>query len=40
MVSVGFYMLVLMGSQFTSWDGVETWVRQHALLVPVPFVGV
>lgn len=37
---VGLYMLVLMGSQFTSWDGVETWVRQHALLVPVPFVGV
>ena len=34
------YLFVLFGSQFTSWDGVDTWVRQHALLVPVPFVGI
>lgn len=33
------YLLVLGASQYTSWDGVDTWVRQHALLVPVPFVG-
>lgn len=34
------YMLVLSASQFTSWNGIETWIAQHALLVPVPFVGV
>nr|WP_246112447.1 DUF4013 domain-containing protein [Allorhodopirellula solitaria] len=33
------YLVVLGASQYTSWDGVDTWVRQHALLVPVPFVG-
>ncbi len=37
---VAVYLFVLFGSQFTSWDGVDTWVRQHALLVPVPFVGI
>jgi len=37
---VAFYLFVLFGSQFTSWDGVDTWVRQHALLVPLPFIGV
>ncbi|WP_236621512.1 DUF4013 domain-containing protein [Rhodopirellula sallentina] len=37
---VGVYMLVLFASQYTSWDGVDTWIRQHALLVPVPFVGI
>ncbi|MCC9640797.1 DUF4013 domain-containing protein [Rhodopirellula sp. JC740] len=37
---VAAYVLVLSVSQYTSWDGVETWVRQHALLVPVPFVSV
>ncbi len=34
------YLLVLFASQYTSWDGVDTWIRQHALLVPVPFVGI
>ncbi|MEM8913016.1 MAG: DUF4013 domain-containing protein [Planctomycetota bacterium] len=34
------YLAVLTASQFTSWDGVQTWIAQHALLVPVPFVGV
>jgi len=34
------YLVVLWASQYTSWDGVDTWVRQHALLVPVPFVGI
>ncbi len=33
------YLVVLGASQYTSWDGVDTWVRQHAFLVPVPFVG-
>ncbi len=33
------YLAVLGASQYTSWDGVDTWIRQHALLVPVPFVG-
>lgn len=37
---VGLYLLFLTASQYTSWDGLETWVRQHAFLVPVPFVGV
>lgn len=37
---VAMYLAVLFGSQFTSWDGVDTWVRQHALLVPLPFIGV
>ena len=39
-IIVATYLLVLFGSQFTSWDGVDTWVRQHALLVPVPFIGI
>lgn len=39
-VMVATYLFVLFGSQFTSWDGVDTWVRQHALLVPVPFIGI
>ncbi|MCM2374735.1 DUF4013 domain-containing protein [Aporhodopirellula aestuarii] len=34
------YLVVLLASQYTSWDGVDTWIRQHALLVPVPFVGI
>ncbi len=33
------YLLLLLVSQYAAWDGVETWVRQHALLVPVPFEG-
>jgi len=37
---VALYLFVLFGSQFTSWDGVDTWIRQHALLVPLPFIGV
>ncbi|MEL7335585.1 MAG: DUF4013 domain-containing protein, partial [Planctomycetota bacterium] len=35
-VIVGFYLLVVWGSQYTSWDGVDTWIQQHAVLVPVP----
>ncbi|MEM6365080.1 MAG: DUF4013 domain-containing protein [Planctomycetota bacterium] len=37
---VAIYLGVLTASQYTSWDGIETWLHQHALLVPVPFVGV
>jgi hypothetical protein len=36
---VGTYLLFLYLSQYTSWDGLQTWVQQHAILVPVPFVG-
>lgn len=34
------YLAVLTISPYTSWDGADAWVRQHALLVPVPFVGI
>lgn len=37
---VGTYLLFLYLSQYVSWDGLQTWVQQHAVLVPVPFVGV
>ncbi len=37
---VAIYLTVLTVSQSTSWDGLQTWVRQHAVLIPVPFVGV
>ena len=39
LVVVGIYLSFLTVSQYTSWDGLQTWVRQHAVLVPVPFVG-
>lgn len=37
---VGIYLLFVYLSQYVSWDGLQTWVQQHAVLVPVPFVGV
>lgn len=37
---VGVYLLFLNLSQYTSWEGLQTWVQQHAILVPVPFVGI
>ncbi len=37
---VGVYLLFLALSQYTSWEGLQTWVQQHAILVPVPFVGI
>ena len=37
---VGTYLLFVYISQYVSWDGLQTWVQQHAVLVPVPFVGV
>lgn len=36
---VGIYLLFVYLSQYVSWDGLQTWVQQHAVLVPVPFVG-
>jgi Protein of unknown function (DUF4013) len=37
---VGTYLLFMSLSQYTSWEGLQTWVQQHAILVPVPFVGI
>jgi len=36
---VAVYLLFVFLSQYTSWDGLQTWVHQHAVLVPAPFVG-
>jgi hypothetical protein len=35
---VGIYLLFVYVSQYTSWDGLLTWVQQHAILIPVPFL--
>lgn len=35
---IGFYLLFVYGSQYTSWDGLQTWVQQHAILIPIPFL--
>lgn len=34
---VGIYLIFLYVSQYTSWDGLASWVQQHAILIPVPF---
>lgn len=39
-VVVGIYLVFVYVSQYTSWNGLETWIQQHAILVPFPFVGV
>lgn len=31
------YLTFVYISQYTSWDGLATWVQQHAVLIPVPF---
>lgn len=36
---VAIYLLFVYLSQYLSWDGLQTWIQQHAVLVPVPFVG-
>jgi hypothetical protein len=36
---VGIYLVFLTLSQYTSWDGLQTWVQQHAVLIPIPFLG-
>ncbi len=33
------YVLVVYGSQFTSWYGIGSLYEQHAFLLPVPFLG-
>ena len=38
-VVVATYLVFLTISQFTSWDGLPTWVEQHAVLFPRPFIG-
>lgn len=35
---VATYLLFVYVSQYTSWDGLQTWVQQHAVLVPIPFL--
>lgn len=35
---VAIYLLFVYVSQYTSWDGLLTWVQQHAILIPVPFL--
>ncbi len=35
---VATYLLFVYLSQYVSWDGLQTWIQQHAVLVPVPFV--
>ena len=35
---VAVYLLFVYVSQYTSWDGLATWVQQHAILIPVPFL--
>lgn len=35
---VAVYLLFVSVSQYTSWDGIATWVQQHAVLIPVPFL--
>ncbi|MGI9474144.1 MAG: DUF4013 domain-containing protein [Rubripirellula sp.] len=37
-VVVAVYLLFVYVSQYTSWDGLLTWVQQHAILIPVPFL--
>ncbi|GAA5510546.1 DUF4013 domain-containing protein [Novipirellula caenicola] len=36
---VGTYLAFLQLSQYTSWDGLMTWIQQHAILLPIPFMG-
>jgi hypothetical protein len=37
---VAIYLAFVTISQYTSWDGLQTWVQQHAVLIPIPFLGV
>ncbi|MCO8123745.1 DUF4013 domain-containing protein [Stieleria sp. TO1_6] len=36
---VAIYLVFVTLSQYTSWDGLQTWVQQHAILIPIPFLG-
>ncbi len=35
---VAIYVVFVYVSQYTSWDGLLTWVQQHAIFIPVPFL--
>ena len=35
---IAIYLGFLQISQYTSWDGYLTWIQQHAILIPVPFL--
>ena len=35
---VTIYVVFVYVSQYTSWDGLLTWIQQHAILIPVPFL--
>lgn len=37
-VVVAIYIAFVYVSQYTSWDGLLTWIQQHAILIPVPFL--
>jgi hypothetical protein len=37
--SAAFYVLLVMLTQYTSWEGVGSLYEQHAFLLPVPFMG-
>lgn len=35
---VAIYVVFVYVSQYISWDGLLTWIQQHAVLIPVPFL--
>lgn len=37
-IVVAIYVVFVYVSQYTSWDGLLTWIQQHAILIPVPFL--
>ena len=37
--SAAFYVLLVMLTQYTSWEGVGSLYEQHPFLLPVPFMG-
>ena len=37
--TAGFYVLLVVLTQYTSWEGVASLYEQHAFLLPVPFMG-
>jgi hypothetical protein len=37
--TAGFYVLLVLLTQYTSWEGVGSLYEQHAFLLPVPFMG-
>jgi hypothetical protein len=37
--ALGFYVLIVFFTQYTSWNGIWSLYEQHAFLLPVPFFG-